>query len=210
MSLDPEERELRIRQLDQDLALRRQDQGLRQMEYEFKKLESHRNAWLLNPLSVAIITGAIALYGHYQVRSRNALAQREFCFRIIQDLATKDNETLTRQRPVLMEMAKILKKTDEEGCENQLGSSIDVLTSPTASTAATSAVPTAIAAFGECKEITSLISLNWRSGHKTNFCRSKQYDGVYNPFGVYGAGGYCYKGIEAACTAQIEAAVRPK
>jgi hypothetical protein len=216
MSLDAEERELRVRQLDQDLTLRRREQRLRRMEYEFKKLESRRNAWLLNPISVAIIAGAIALYGHYQVHSRNELAQREFCFRIIQELATKDNETLTKQRPVLTELSKVLKRTDEEGCESQLGSSIDLLTSPKdavaagAGTAVRSSAPAAIATSGECKQIKSLIDLGWRSGHKTNFCRSRQYDGVYNPFGVYGAGGFCYQGAEAACIAQIEAAVRPK
>lgn len=171
---------------------------------------------MLNPLSVAAIAGAIALYGHYQVRSRNELAQREFCFRIIQELAAKDNETLTKQRPVLIELSKVLKRTDEEGCESQLGSSIDLLTSPKDAVAvggnavAAATASGAIATSGDCREIRSLIDLGWRSGHKTNFCKAKRYDGVYNPFGVYGAGGFCYKGSEAACITRIEAAVRPQ
>lgn len=57
-----------------------------------------------------------------------------------------------------------------------------------------------------CQKIKSIRELGWRSGHKTKFCTNheEKYDGVYNPFGDYGAGGFCFKGDSQACIAEIQ------
>jgi len=55
-----------------------------------------------------------------------------------------------------------------------------------------------------CQGIQSIRELGWRSGHKTKFCIKKGYDGVNNPFGDYGAGGFCFKGDSEACVVEIQ------
>lgn len=55
-----------------------------------------------------------------------------------------------------------------------------------------------------CQTIKSIRSLGWRSGHKTKFCMRQGFDGVHNPYGDYGAGGFCFKGDSKACIAEIQ------
>jgi hypothetical protein len=55
-----------------------------------------------------------------------------------------------------------------------------------------------------CLAIKSIRELGWKSGHKTNFCRERGYDGVHNPFGNYSAGGSCFRGDAAVCISEIE------
>jgi hypothetical protein len=62
------------------------------------------------------------------------------------------------------------------------------------------------ASTGTCVQIESLAKLGWTSGHKTKYCLSKGFDGVWNrPFSSYDSGGFCYKGDGATCRAKIEA-----
>lgn len=66
--------------------------------------------------------------------------------------------------------------------------------------------PAPVAPEAKCTEIKSIIALGWTSGHKTNYCISKGYQGVWNrPNSSYSSGGFCYKGDDAACKSAIEA-----
>lgn len=53
-----------------------------------------------------------------------------------------------------------------------------------------------------CTLIKSIRSLGWTGGHKTNFCKDQGYDGVFNPYGDYSAGGFCFQGDAEACKTQ--------
>ena len=80
-----------------------------------------------------------------------------------------------------------------EPAQSSLADSIDVgLKSPE---------PAVISA---CKKFTSVKALGWKSGHKTKFCQSVGYQDVFNPFGDYSAGGYCFTGEKQACIAAIQ------
>jgi hypothetical protein len=71
-----------------------------------------------------------------------------------------------------------------------------ISTPPLSSTAASKA----------CINVRGLKSLGYRTGHKTNFCKLKLYDGVTNfPGSDYKdhGGGYCYTGSKQACLAQL-------
>jgi hypothetical protein len=58
-----------------------------------------------------------------------------------------------------------------------------------------------------CRETKDLRALGWRSGNKGNFCRSRGYDGNWNPSGRgyrdYRDGGLCFKGDASACYAAV-------
>ena len=58
-----------------------------------------------------------------------------------------------------------------------------------------------------CESVVPIKELGWSSGHKTNFCISKGFDGNFN-FGEYSAGGYCYKGDYEACKVRVEPGVK--
>lgn len=53
-----------------------------------------------------------------------------------------------------------------------------------------------------CQKVRPLEELGWGSGHKTNFCRSKGYEGMTNfpnsKYRDYG-GGFCYTGDRNEC-----------
>ena len=58
-----------------------------------------------------------------------------------------------------------------------------------------------------CLSVSNLhYELGWDSGHKTNFCKKRGFDGVTNhPGSKYKdhGGGWCYKGDNNACTASL-------
>jgi hypothetical protein len=59
---------------------------------------------------------------------------------------------------------------------------------------------------GKCLAVKAIREIGWRSGHKTNFCIARNFDGVWNlPNSSYSSGGYCYTGDSAKCRAEIEA-----
>jgi len=225
--MDAQELELRSRQLDQESRFKRE-------ELDLKKTESSR--WITGPVAATIaaaaIAGCVAYYGHSLTKNRNELAEREFCYKVMQDLVAKDSAALERQRKALLQFASLLTDSahpSNSACEGKLFESVDLLTSaPQQLTAATTSlrepIPAAIAvertaappgnqtagrtpAAAECKKIEAITALGWRSGHKTKFCTARGFDGVYNPYGDYGAGGFCYQGDKSACVDQIASAV---
>lgn len=54
-----------------------------------------------------------------------------------------------------------------------------------------------------CIKIVPIKSLGWTSGHKTNFCISKGYTGVHDPYMSYNTGGFCFIGEPEACIPEI-------
>lgn len=60
-----------------------------------------------------------------------------------------------------------------------------------------------------CRQIRRIKKAGWLEGDKNEYCRMKQYDGVWNgPNRDYSSGGYCYKGEEKICRDAIEDMLR--
>lgn len=60
-----------------------------------------------------------------------------------------------------------------------------------------------------CDSVTPIKQLGWNvdSGNKTNFCRTRGYDGSFN-HGSYQDGGYCFTGDQVACVKRVTPGVR--
>lgn len=200
--MTPEEEKLKREELELDKSLRERSLRLQSRELLLKTIT--------NPLLIVVITAAVAIYGNHLVSEHNkaasdlasrrfnsesALAQKRFCYEVLSDLVIKNGE---KRREAALELGRLLKTDLIADCEGDLREAADFYSGVDP--------PAVIPPSPEkiCTAIKSLKELGWRSGHKTKFCIAKKYDGVHNPFGDYGAGGFCFKGDPQACIAEIE------
>ena len=174
-----------------------QEREIAEKQYELE-LRKHRNSWR-TPVYVAAITIGLTFATNYVLNSfaqkqasvreqaNSALARTQFCFELINDLVFREPIIPGYSSEKFDELVKRLAQVSD--CEGRIEQ---------VAAFGTEAPPAA-----RCEKIVPIQALGWRSGHKTNFCISRGFSGVHNPFGDYGAGGFCFLGDSQTCIAEI-------
>lgn len=182
-------------ELEQEREFREKELLLREREFRHKKIN--------NPLVIALIATTVGIYGHLTIEKHNnnlsILAKSQFCYDIIVDLVEKPPE---ERKELAQRLKAHLTSESIDDCQGDIRELADIYSSDD-NTLSIIEPPTATPE-AECKKITSITQLGWRSGHKTNFCINIGYDGVHNPFGDYSQGGFCFTGDSKACISEIE------
>jgi hypothetical protein len=194
---------------------------LRNREISVKEKEAARSSWKNPTIAAALIAAAVAVVGHTLVSRHNTaeldlakqtstaeqeLAQKQFCYTALTDHLNR--HAAGRPDWAGKELRIVADTFTSSGsCIEALREASDNLFAADArgtGPEATTKPPSGIAQVDEqrCKLIKSIRSLGWTGGHKTNFCKKKGYDGVFNPYGDYSAGGFCFQGDAEACKTQ--------
>ena len=194
--MTPEQINIEERRLAQEREIAEQAHNL--------EITKHKKAWRI-PLLVGATTIALSfvtnwILSSYSENQRQAqeltnaeIARAQFCYSVINDLVFR--------KPVIPGYSdesfdalvdRLAQVSDCEGRIERIAAfePKSTLTPPTTTQS-------------ECQEITPIQSLGWRSGHKTNFCISRGFSGVHNPFGNYKSGGFCFKGEAEICISEI-------
>ena len=202
---------LRTRELDQDALSASKELHLKERELKGKKWD--RLIQLTIPFTVAVLgliagiytqrlTGELTLRSQQQASAEAAarleLANKEFCQRILADHLSRYKET-GRERAALELTTVAQAIADNQPCSEILREVAQGLYAQSSAPASAPAQPTS----PPCEKVASLKALGWSSGHKTNFCKARGFDDVYNPYGVYSAGGFCFKGPSNVCIPEI-------
>lgn len=185
-------------------------------EIDLKKRELRLSFWT-NTILVGVLGGlltlVVSMYGIHHKETELLLMQKQLDFnygdlefrlvgnpleRIVKAPCSQDAKDANTYLQIILNVGIV--QSDHAGRYEEVGRRLI----GSCSLAAAAVPPTAVAA-SKC-EIVSIRKLGWSSGHKTNFCLGKGFDGVWNkPNSSYDSGGFCYKGDTAAvCRQQIE------
>lgn len=186
-----------------------QEYELRNREVSVKEKEAARAIWKNPTIAAGLIAAAVAFVGHSLVSRHSAaefeLAQKKFCYTALSDHLTRHaSHTSNLAGRELGIIADTL--TSSDSCIEALREASDNLYAAEAKGGGSESTitPPSGTAQGDvpprvCKLVKSIRSLGWRSGHKTNFCKARGFDGVFNPYGDYSAGGFCFQGDAELC-----------
>jgi hypothetical protein len=193
--------DLDARQLEQTRQQFEKDLEFRREELAVKRKQSR---WTNPAVAAAIVAGLASAFGYAlsdrQAKSTLEQTNREFCYKVLSEhLGRNPVGGPNRASTELSIVAGAI--DDKAPCAETLREVANSVLS-----AAPEIVPKPPDAINSaaCGGIQSIRELGWREGHKTNYCIAKGFNGVFNPYGDYSAGGFCYRGPVDACLTEIK------
>ena len=174
---------------------------IKQRELGIKEAEA-KWSWIVNPLT-SILIGLLVAWGGSFILTKEASekfrqSNREFCYKVLTDFMSRHPEQGQKASE-----AELYAITSAIAAQASCDEIVREYMNKRDKFAAVSPMAPTVA----CTDVKNLRELGWRSGHKTKFCQAKGYSGVFNPFGDYSLGGFCFTGDSAACQSKIEAQV---